>query len=73
VQKWPGKKWGIHIGHPLRIWAQKQPAKKLGNTGACTLGALLEFGCRNDQLKDAATPAHSHWVQSETLGAELTS
>jgi len=33
----------------------------------------MHIGRRNDQLKNAATPADSHWAHSDNLGAEMTS
>jgi len=37
------------------------------------LGAVWEFGHRNNQLKNVATVVHSHWAHSKILGAGITS
>ena len=63
----------VHIGHTLKFWAQRQPPKRCANTSTLTLGALWKFGCRNNQLKNAAKIPHSHWAHSENLGAGIIS
>ena len=55
------------------MWAQKSPPKKCASISSFTLGTLSKFGHRNKQRKNATTPVHSHWAQSDVFGGAILS